>query len=212
MRLILIRHGQTPSNVAGLLDTRIPGPGLTELGFEQAAAIPAALAGERIDALYCSVQVRTQLTIAPLAESTGLVPLIRAGIREVESGDYEMLGDADSVRAYMDAVIAWAAGDGDRRLAGGETGAEVFARYNAVIAEAHAAGHQSVAFVSHGAVIRSWVGGNATNVSATYVAEHWLANTGIVILDGDPVSGWTALSWMGEDLDRTVADSPATKS
>ena len=40
MRLLLVRHGQTPSNVAGLLDTALPGPGLTALGTRQAAAIP----------------------------------------------------------------------------------------------------------------------------------------------------------------------------
>ena len=31
MRLVLIRHGQTPSNVCGLLDTAPPGPGLTHI-------------------------------------------------------------------------------------------------------------------------------------------------------------------------------------
>ena len=32
MRVVLIRHGQTPSNVLGLLDTAVPGPDLTDLG------------------------------------------------------------------------------------------------------------------------------------------------------------------------------------
>src|SRR5699024_5083913 len=32
MRLLLIRHGQTPSNVEGILDAGYPGPGLTALG------------------------------------------------------------------------------------------------------------------------------------------------------------------------------------
>ena len=44
MRLLLIRHGQTPNNILGALDTGRPGAGLTELGREQARAIPAALA------------------------------------------------------------------------------------------------------------------------------------------------------------------------
>ena len=34
-RLVLVRHGQTPSNVAGVLDTALPGPGLTEEGQQQ---------------------------------------------------------------------------------------------------------------------------------------------------------------------------------
>ncbi|MCM1975585.1 histidine phosphatase family protein, partial [Streptomyces sp. G1] len=37
MRLLLVRHGQTPTNVDYLLDTAVPGPGLTELGLAQAA-------------------------------------------------------------------------------------------------------------------------------------------------------------------------------
>ena len=39
MRLTLVRHGQTPSNVLGLLDTAPPGPGLTDLGQLQAASV-----------------------------------------------------------------------------------------------------------------------------------------------------------------------------
>ena len=35
MRLILVRHGQSPSNIERLLDTTSPGPSLTELGLEQ---------------------------------------------------------------------------------------------------------------------------------------------------------------------------------
>ena len=38
MRLLLIRHGQTPSNLKHLLDTEAPGPTLTPLGQEQAPA------------------------------------------------------------------------------------------------------------------------------------------------------------------------------
>lgn len=65
MRLLLVRHGQTPSNVEFLLDTAVPGPGLTALGERQAAALPEALADEDIEALYVSTLVRTQLTAAP---------------------------------------------------------------------------------------------------------------------------------------------------
>ena len=79
MRLLLIRHGQTPSNVLGLLDTAIPGPGLTDLGIEQAAALPAALADYRIDAIYASAQRRAQLTAQPLADARGLPIQVRDG-------------------------------------------------------------------------------------------------------------------------------------
>ncbi|MCU1510800.1 MAG: histidine phosphatase, partial [Arthrobacter sp.] len=54
MRLLLIRHGQTPGNVLGQLDTAHPGPGLTELGERQAAALARSLTNEQIDLLYAS--------------------------------------------------------------------------------------------------------------------------------------------------------------
>src|SRR5689334_1597685 len=112
MRLLLIRHGQTPSNVGFLLDTAVPGPGLTELGERQAAALPEALAGEDIEAVYASTLLRTRLTAAPLAAARGLDVIVRDGIREVSAGDLEMLpGHSERGELYMRTVFAWAAGD-----------------------------------------------------------------------------------------------------
>src|SRR5437763_16103469 len=110
MRLLLIRHGQTPSNLKHLLDTAAPGPALTALGQEQAAALPQALAAEQIDALYASTLVRTQLTAAPLAAATRLEVQVRGGIRELGAGDLEMRGDDEAVALYLTTAFAWAEG------------------------------------------------------------------------------------------------------
>uniref|UniRef100_UPI000A52F484 histidine phosphatase family protein n=1 Tax=Streptomyces griseoruber TaxID=1943 RepID=UPI000A52F484 len=110
MRLLLVRHGQTPTNVDHLLDTAVPGPGLTALGEQQAAALVDALAGEDLDALYASTLVRTQLTAAPLAAARGLDVHVRDGIREVFAGDLEMqAGESAHAALYMRTVFAWAA-------------------------------------------------------------------------------------------------------
>ncbi|MER6692663.1 histidine phosphatase family protein [Streptomyces minutiscleroticus] len=198
MRLLLIRHGQTPSNVANLLDTAVPGPGLTELGEKQAAALPDALADERIEALYASTLVRTQLTAAPLAAARGLEVLVRDGIRELAAGDLEMEpGDTEAGEAYMVTAFAWAAGDTGLRMPGGESGAEAFGRFDAVVAEAAASGAGTVAMVSHGAAIRAWTAARARNVDVDFAAAHPLDNTGVVVLEGSPETGWTALTWAG---------------
>src|SRR5664279_3486691 len=107
MHLALIRHGQTPSNVLGLLDTGVPGPRLTDLGMEQAAALPTALSGQRIDVLYASTQIRSQLTAAPLAAERELDIVIRDGLREIDAGELEMRGDDEAVRGYLTTVAAW---------------------------------------------------------------------------------------------------------
>ena len=41
MRLLLVRHGQTMSNVDRVLDTKVPGAPLTEEGRAQASAFAA---------------------------------------------------------------------------------------------------------------------------------------------------------------------------
>ncbi|MGW3647377.1 histidine phosphatase family protein [Streptomyces sp. NPDC000878] len=197
MRLLLIRHGQTPSNVLYLLDTAVPGAGLTELGERQAAALPEALAGEDIDALYASTLIRTQLTAAPLAGVRGLDVLVRDGIREVAAGDLEMRGDPEAADLYMTTVFAWAGGETELRMPGGENGVEALGRFDAVVAEAADSGVGTVAMVSHGAAIRMWAAARVDNVDVAFAAEHRLDNTGVVVLEGSPVDGWKAVSWAG---------------
>ncbi|MFF3468360.1 histidine phosphatase family protein [Streptomyces sp. NPDC001984] len=210
MRLLLIRHGQTPSNVDWLLDTALPGPGLTPLGERQAAALPVALADEDIEAVYASTLVRTQLTAAPLAAARRLDVLVRDGLRELSAGDLEMLpGDSERGQEYMRTVFAWAAGDTGLRMPGGELGAEALARYDAVIAEAADSGAGTVAVVSHGAAIRLWTAARADNVDVPFVAARPLDNTGVVVVEGSPSDGWKALSWAGSVVEPAGRGGPA---
>jgi probable phosphoglycerate mutase len=210
MRLLLVRHGQTPSNVDGLLDTAVPGPGLTTLGAAQAAALPGALAAEDIDALYASTLVRTQQTAAPLAAARGLEVIVRDGIRELSAGDLEMLpGHTPRGRRYLRTAFAWASGDTALRMPGGESGAEALGRYDAVVAEAAASGARTVAMVSHGAAIRVWTAARAANVEVAFAAARPLENTGVVILEGSPADGWKALSWEGAAVEPAGEGGPA---
>lgn len=201
MRLLLVRHAETPSNVDHLLDTAVPGPGLTALGAQQAAALPDALAAEDIGALYASTLVRAQLTAAPLAAARGLDVRVRDGIREIAAGDLEMLpGDSEQGALYMKTAFAWAAGDTALRMPGGESGDEVLARFDAVVAEAARTGAGTVALVSHGAVIRMWTAARGKGADIPFAAAHPLRNTGVVALEGSPQAGWTVLTWADETV------------
>lgn len=196
MRLLLVRHGQTPSNVARRLDTAVPGDDLTDEGHVQARALVSALAPLTLDALYVSDLVRTHQTAAPLAADRGLTPVIRPGLREIQAGDDEMTPDPARWEAYLGIIYRWLDGDLEARVPGGETGAEVLARYDAVVAEVAAAHPDSTAvLVSHGAVIRAWTGLRATNIDRGFVADSRLGNTAVVVLDGSPQDGWRVVTW-----------------
>ena len=200
MRLLLIRHGETPGNVLGQLDTAHPGPGLTTLGERQAEALPRALVNEPIGALYASTLVRTQITAKPLSRELGLDVQVLDGIHEIEAGALEKLTDHESHRRYMSTVFAWADGDFDRQMPAGPNGHEFFERYDAAIAKVAAEAPDApdsaaVAVVSHGAAIRVWAGHRADNIDMEFAARHILANTGIVALEGDPDAGWNLIHW-----------------
>ncbi|GAB2520168.1 histidine phosphatase family protein [Paramicrobacterium agarici] len=198
MRLLLIRHGQTPSNVAGRLDTAVPGPGLTELGLAQAAAIPRALEHESIGTIFASTQLRAQLTATPLAESLDRALTVRDGIREIDAGELEMRNDWDAVMEYHRASFAWVDGQLDERVPGGENGHDVFGRFDAVVDEAAALGDETVAIVAHGQVLRVWAAAR-TRATQNFAAENPLHNTGMIVVDGTP-GDWSLVEWRGEPL------------
>lgn len=213
MRLLLLRHGQTPANVEGLLDTAHPGPGLTTLGERQAAAVPEALRDRKVDAIAVSPLVRTARTAAPLARARGLEPLMVDGLQEVEAGELEMAGDHEAHLRYLGTVFAWARGEVGRAMPGGPDGRAFLGRYDGAVAAIAARGWDSVVVVSHGAAIRAWVSARVAGVDVDLVERTALANTGLVEIDGDPVGGWRLVDWSagpvgGLELDAPAADDP----
>jgi broad specificity phosphatase PhoE len=210
MRLILIRHGQTPANVDGILESTVPGPGLTELGHAQAVELVDALADQKIDALFVSTMVRTHLTAAPLVAARGLEPIERAGVREIEAGDVEGNTDEASVHQYVHTLFAWAGGDLDVRMPGAQDGHEVLARFDEVVAEAESLGVENVAIVSHGAIIRAWCAARTSNVDQEFIRHHYVVNTGIVVIEGSTDAGWEVTSWLGSSVSEAAARGVAS--
>ncbi len=200
MRILFIRHGQTPSNVRGVLDTDYPGPGLTALGIQQATAVPGALADEDIEGLFASTLVRTQLTAEPLSVDRGLDVRVLDGLHEISAGDLEGHSDEASHLSYIETVFSWVAGDLSRQMPGGYDGHEFFGRFDGAVDGTCRAISGTAAVVSHGAAIRTWVGARAANIDRDYAAEHPLSNTGVVIVTGDPEGGWRVEEWDGEPL------------
>jgi len=223
MRLLLIRHGQTPSNVLGLLDTGLPGPGLTVLGHGQAAALPDSLAGQRIDAIYASVQRRAQLTAAPLAAARGLPVRVRGGLREVSAGDLEMLGDEESTRTYLWTLRQWMTGDLALTMPGGPDGGQVLTRFDGVVDEVIGSLRRDVgadgcaALFAHGAILRLWAVVRASDLATIediFGRHHTLHNTGMIVVDAAASGSWRIASWAGQAvggarLDDGTADGPA---
>ncbi|MFR9673990.1 histidine phosphatase family protein [Streptomyces sp. TR02-1] len=73
--LILLRHGRSTANTAGLLAGRTPGVGLDDLGREQAAGLPPRLAPLAPVAAVTSPLQRCSETLAPLTAARPDLPV-----------------------------------------------------------------------------------------------------------------------------------------
>ena len=100
--VVLVRHGASEVALPGARFPLVDGrgdPNLSEDGYEQARAIAAQLAAEGIVQLFVTPLKRTHQTAAPLAEATGLEPIVVDELAEVRLGEWE--GGEYRVRVAM---------------------------------------------------------------------------------------------------------------
>ncbi|GAA3431602.1 histidine phosphatase family protein [Kutzneria kofuensis] len=201
LRLVLVRHGQTPSNVVNSLDSRPPGPPLTDLGRQQAAAVADALAALPVVAVYASVAVRAQQTAAPIAAAHGLDVQVVEGVHEAFVGDLECRNDPDAMAAFFAVFHRWTrSAELDVPMPGGESAQQVLDRFLPVVAGIRSRHEDGVVvLVSHGAAIRISSFALSPNVDAELADQHLLHNGGRVVLEADDSSptGWRCLEWAG---------------
>lgn len=86
MTVILLRHGRSTANTAGVLAGRSEGVALDDRGAEQAQTVIARLAALPIAAIVTSPLLRCQQTVAPLAAARGLAPAQDQRLAEVDYG------------------------------------------------------------------------------------------------------------------------------
>ena len=193
MRLILVRHGRTSSNVGFLLDTGEPGADLDEFGHGQARTLVERLAEHPIEAIYASTLVRTQQTAAPLATALGLDVEVLPGLREISAGDDELAADATR---YIGTLMRWHAGRVQARMPGGETAMEFIERFDEAIAVVASRTHDVAMVVSHGAALRVWSSARVRGFVDELGSGH-LDNTGVIVVDGSADEGWQLVSLAG---------------
>lgn len=194
-RVFVARHGEAVHESELLSDS---GGWLSPLGREQARALAAQLAPERITRVWCSSMARAVQTAEIVAGVLGVDVVVREGLREFGVGDHAGgTGDPDPFR---DTFSAWLAGDLDARIAGAESGAEVIGRVGQVLEEvADAHRGEAALVISHGGAICTTVPSLASNLAPHHGWDAPLANCDVVALEAD-ADGWVARSWAGRAL------------
>ncbi|MCB0132640.1 MAG: histidine phosphatase family protein, partial [Caldilineaceae bacterium] len=90
--LIIVRHAETEANVQQVWQGTLDAP-LTRRGQKQVMATAQHMAHlvqeSPVDRFYVSPLPRAQRTAAGIATAIGMTPLIEAGLREFDLGDWE---------------------------------------------------------------------------------------------------------------------------
>jgi broad specificity phosphatase PhoE len=155
LRLHLLRHGQTALSRENVFCGRGLDPALTDEGTAMAESFAAAHADLAWAAVYASPLQRAVHTAAPLARRRGLPVEQRAGLAEIDYGEWDGRSAEDVDRTHHDEYVRWSSDPAWNPPTGGETATALAHRMTDVIEEirrAHPDG--DVLVVSHKASIR----------------------------------------------------------
>lgn len=160
--LILVRHGRSTANTAGVLAGWTPGVALDERGTAQAESLPGRLAGLPLAAAVTSPLQRCRETLAPLLAARPELPLHSdERIGECHYGDWSgrklaELADEPLMKVVQQHPSAAAFPGGESMRAMQARTADAVRDWNARIEEEHGADAVYL-MCSHGDVIKAIV-------------------------------------------------------
>ena len=154
LKLYFLRHGQTARSRDNVFCGAID-PELTPEGLEMAKAFAASYSSTLWEAIFSSPMQRTINTAQFLADTLGIQPELRDGLKEISYGKWEGQTIETVSREYHDDYIRWKADPAWYPPTEGELAVAIAARAMLVIEEIkqrYPTGN--VLIVSHKATIR----------------------------------------------------------
>lgn len=195
--LTFIRHAESQSNAANVINTDIPGPDLTEEGQAQAEQLAHQLSRNNFDGIYASNMVRTQQTAAPLAHALGKHVEILPGLREIDAGRYNNTPTKQAGRTYLLAPSLWLNGDFKDAVPGSISGEQFNEQFSTAVQRIYDSGNSKPVAFAHAESIMYWTLINVKNPKNSLATSHPLPNLGRVVINGSPALGWTLVDWDG---------------
>lgn len=166
----VMRHGESESNVAGILDSDGDHTNhLTEKGKEQVKASTDELKDKKIDLIVTSPFLRAKETAQIISEALGNVEVVEdTNLREFNLGVYH----ARKIEDYLNEVGTLKYLAFDTRVEGGETHREVMNRMMRAFMDAERKHEgKTILFVTHGGPVRMFVAGAHNLTEEEVVAD-----------------------------------------
>ncbi|MGI6344258.1 MAG: histidine phosphatase family protein [Bacillota bacterium] len=157
-RVVLIRHGETRQNRAGIMQGRMDVP-LSDVGQRQAEALGRHLGSKyRLDRLYSSQLLRAQMTAKAIQRHQDCELVICPELREIDVGRWQGLSYRQAREQFPDEWAALETDPWNMQRPAGESYREVSQRVLAWLTETverAADRQQTVAIVTHGMPVRA---------------------------------------------------------
>lgn len=190
--LVVARHGD-----ATYLDEVFSDEGgtLTDLGRSQAGALADGLDGRRVAHVWTSDSARAVQTAEIVAGRLGVGVTTRKTLREIHVG--ELHGQPFSIPALCAVTDHWFRGDLTASFPGGESGADVVARYAETLGEiADLHRGETVVVVAHQTAACIALPSLARNVTPGFADRHRLdtGESAELVIDSDD---WALTRWGG---------------
>jgi probable phosphoglycerate mutase len=192
--MIVARHGD-----AAYVDEAFSDEGgtLTSDGRAQSEALADEVRDRLIAHVWCSDSARAVQTAEIVAGRVAVGVTTRKALREIDVGDLH--GEPFSIPAICAVTDHWFEGDLEATFPGGESGAEVIARYAATLAEiADLHRGETVVVITHQTASCIALPSLARNVTPAYADRHRLGNGEYaeLVIDSDD---WALTHWGGSE-------------
>ena len=151
--IILVRHGQSESNVKKTFTGQLNAP-LTDDGREQARRMALYLDKYRVDKIYASSLERAVETAQVIASRQNCPMEKQDAIMEMNSGLWQGLTFTEIAEKYPQTYAVWRSDIGEATPEGGETCRELYDRVTAFFQKVLQMPEETVCLVCHAIPIR----------------------------------------------------------
>lgn len=179
MKVFFTRHGESQANIERIISNRDLPHALTTKGRAQAAALAGQLVAAQITAIYASPILRAQETAQIVAKHVGAPMYTSDALREFDCGYVEGRGDAEAWAAHNKVIAAWANYDYAQCIPGGESFADMQARFVPFVqhlVNVHAQQEAAFLLIAHGSLLTHMLPLILTNIDRAFIDQQGMRN------------------------------------
>ena len=182
--IIMVRHGQSETNVRKVFTGQIDAP-LTDLGREQARRMAAYLDQYKVDKIYASSLSRAVETAEAIPQRQNCAIEKQDELMEINSGLWQGLTFEEIAEKYPQTYAAWRSDIGNAAPDGGETCKGFYDRVTAFFMRVLEEPEETVCLVCHATPIRmieSYIEADSVKVAQEI---GWVPNASVTVYEYD---------------------------